>query len=311
MPETDSRTINPNMEMNMKKTIRGALTLGTMFLVADAVSALEAKMYAVTTWDAGCSGGTRSSWDDMVRAWYNETTNAGTSFFGWCISGHCGDAYTKAGSLVDGNVVNSYFADASRVAWGKDITHLDGADAVMIGLHGSDVNNGWSGSMRVNEAGDGDCSTRTAEMEIGDTDLEFLHLSSCQSMEDNQWSTWEKSMAGAHQVDGFHGLMWIGTGLIGDYEDFGDDAFGGAISDAWIDNHYYSNSFGTNNQDDQCPVAFAVGSSANDVLHRLSTERYNHVYSDPPKSGLTGSGTIWAATYIAGCDPQGEDTIGN
>lgn len=295
----------------MKKTIHGALTVGALLLSAGAASALEAKMYAVTTWNAGCSGATRSDWDDMVKAWYNNVTNSGTSIFGWCLFGHCGDAYTKDGSLINGNVVNSLFADASRVPWGNDYTHMDGADAVMIGLHGADVNNGWSGSMRVDEAGGGDCKIGTSEMEVGNHDLEFLHLSSCQSMEDNQWSTWEKSIGGAHQVDGFHGLMWIGSGLVDDYDDFGDDAFDGAVSDAWVDNMYYSNSFGTNNQDDQCPVAFAVGANAVDVINRLYTERYNHVYADPPKSGLTGSGTIWATTYIAGCDPQGEDTIGN
>lgn len=294
----------------MNKTIRGAFALGTVFLAAGVASALEAKMYAVTTWNAGCSGSTRSSWDDMVKAWYDDVTNTGTSFFGWCISGHCGDAYSKDGSLVNGNMVNGLFADASRVSWGNDVTHLDDGDAVMIGLHGADVGNGWSGSLRVDEAGSGDCKIRTPEMEIGDADLEFLHLSSCNSMDDNEWSTWEKSMAHAHQVDGFHGLMWIGSGLVGDYDDFGDDAFDGPISDSWLDNLYYSNAFGTNNQDDQCPVAFAVGSTGSDALNRLHSERYNHVFSDPPHSGTTGSGTIWAATYIAGCDPQGEDTIG-
>lgn len=295
----------------MKNRYLGAAALGAWLLAAEDAPALEAKMYAVTTWNAGCSGSTRNSWDDMVKAWYDDITNTGTSIFGWCISGHCSDAFTRDGSLVNGNLVNSLFADATRVAWGNDGTNLDDGDAVMIGVHGADVSNGWSGSMRVDEAGGGDCSTRTAEMEIGDTDLEFLHLSSCNSMDDNEWSTWEKSMGRAHQVDGFHGLMWIGSGLVSDYRDFGDDAFGGAISDSWLDNLYYSNAFGTNNQDDQCPVAFAVGANANDALNRLHNERYNHVFSDPPHSGTTGSGTIWAATYIAGCDPQGEDTIGN
>jgi hypothetical protein len=294
------------------ETIRHkALALGAMLLSAGAASALEAKSYTVTTWNAGCGGSTRSTWDDMTDAWYDEITNSGTSLFGWCISGHCSDAFTREGQMVDGNVINSAFADASRVSWGDDIDRLDDGDAVMIGLHGADVSNGWSGSVRVNEAGSGDCSIRTAEMEIGDTDLEFLHLSSCNSMDDNMWGNWEKSMARAHQVDGFHGLMWIGTSLVGDYEDFADDAFGGAISDSWLDNHYYSNAFGAGNADDQCPVAFAVGANGTDVLDRLHGERYDNVFSDPPHSTTTGAGTTWAATYISGCNPQGEDTTGN
>lgn len=295
----------------MKKTSRGALALSAILMSAGAVAALEAKMYAVTTWDGGCGGSTRNTWDDMVDAWYDDITNAGSSFLGWCISGHCNEAYTKEGSLINGNVVNSSFADLTRVSWGNDVTRLDDGDAVMIGVHGADVSNGWSGSMRVDEAGSGNCSAQTWEMEIGNTDLEFLHLSSCYSMDDNMWSTWEKSMGRAHQVDGFHGLMWIGTSLVNDYEDFSDDSFSGPISDAWLDNMYYSNSFGTNNVDDQCPVAFAVGSNGTDATNRLLNERYNYVYSDPPHSTTTGAGTIYAVTYISGCNPQGEDTIGN
>jgi hypothetical protein len=147
-------------------------------------------------------------------------------------------------------------------------------------------------------------------MEIGDSDLEFLHISSCFSMDDNMWANWERSMARAHQVDGFHGIMWIYGYLVDDYEDFASDAFDGAISDAWLDNMYYNNEFGDSNQHDQCPVAYVVGSNASDALNRLFTERYDNVFSDPPDSGEDGNNTIWAATYIGGCDPQGENTIG-
>lgn len=290
---------------------RRALALGALLFSAGSAAALEAKMYAVTTWDAGCGGSTRNSWDNMVKDWYDDITNTGFDLFGWCVSGHCGDAYSKAGSLIDGDVTNSRFADLSKVSFGNDHNRMDAGDAVMIGLHGADASSGWQGSMRVNESGSGDCNIHTNEMEIGDTDLEFLHLSSCQSMEDNQWSNWEKSMAGAHQVDGFHGLMWIGSSLVNDYGDFSDDGFGGPISDSWLDNMYYNNEFGDNGTDDQCPVAFAVGSNGTDALNRLHNERYDHVFSDPPNSGSTGSGTIWAATYITGCNPAGEDTIGN
>lgn len=297
------------------KPMKGrALALGALLLPmlsAGSAAALEAKMYAVTTWDAGCGGSTRDWWDDMAKAWYDDITNTGWDFLGWCMSGHCGDAFSKDGSLVNGNFVNSRFADATKVAWGDDITRLDDADAALIATHGADASSNWSGSMRVNEAGDGDCSLRTSEMEIGDTDLEFLHLSSCLSMDDNQWSNWEKSMGRAHQVDGFHGLMWIGSSLVGDYEDFSDDAFGGSISDSWLDNMYYDNEFGDNGTDDQCPVAFAVGSNGADATNRLHNERYDNVFSDPPHSGSTGSGTIWATTYISGCNPAGEDTINN
>jgi hypothetical protein len=65
----------------MKTRIRGAaLALGAVLLHTGAQAALEAKMYAVTTWNAGCSGSTRSSWDDMAEAWYNDISISGTDF---------------------------------------------------------------------------------------------------------------------------------------------------------------------------------------------------------------------------------------
>ncbi len=260
----------------------------------------EAKMYAISVWNAGCSGSTRNAWDDMVDDWYDEITNQGFSMFGWCWWGHCGDAYSRDGRAVNGTIRNSWFADASVVGWGNDTPRLDEGDAVMIATHGADSSGVWSGSMRINESGAGDCSLRRDEMDIGDSDLEFLHLSSCNSMDRNQWSNWWRAFDGAHQVDGFHGFMWIGNGLISNYGDFANDAFDGSISSAWLDNHYVPNISGS---DDQCPVAYAVGSSRNDVRNRLFNERYDNVYSDPNQVNW------WWVTYISGCDPSNETAL--
>ena len=269
-------------------------------LCAGAAQAQEAKVYSVTTWNAGCGGSTRDAWDDMADAWYDEITNSGFSIFGWCITGHCDDAYSRDGRLANGLIVNSKFADASEVAFGNDSAHLDEADAALVAWHGAESGNVYVGSMRVNEAGAGDCSLRRDEMELGDWDLEFLHISSCQSMDDNQWSTWWQAFGRAHQVDGFHGLMWIGSGLVGDYEDFADDAFDTTIADAWLDNMYRPDISGS---DDQCPVAYAVGANSADTWNRIGTERYNHVLSDPTSIGY------WGVVFIGGCDPAAETVI--
>lgn len=262
--------------------------------------AQEAKMYAVTVWDAGCGGATRNWWDNMADAWYNEITDDGWNFFGWCISGHCGDAYSKDGRQVNGNIVNSQFADIDEVAWGNDTLHLDEGDAVMVAWHGSESGNVYQGSMRVNEAGGGDCALRRDEMEIGDSDLEFLHLSSCQSMDDNQWSSWWRAYGRAHQVDGFHGWMWIGSGRVNDYRDFADDAFSDTIANSWLDNMYVPNISG---DDDQCPVAHAVGANSADMWNRIGTEQYDNVHSDPSSIGY------WGVTWITPCDPAAADEI--
>lgn len=261
---------------------------------------LEAKMYAISIWNAGCAGGQRDDWDNMVDAWYDEITNTGFSIFGWCIFGHCNEAFSRDGRAVNGSIANSWFADANVVTWGNDTPRLDEGDAVMIGTHGADSSGVWSGTMRVDEAGGGDCNLRRDEMQIGDSDLEFLHLSSCNSMDANQWASWWQAFSRAHQVDGFHGFMWIGSGLIGNYRNFASDAFDGSISDAWLDNHYVPDISGS---DDQCPVAYAVGANQRDAINRLTTERYNNVFADPASIGW------WQVTYIAGRDPANETAL--
>lgn len=288
-----------------KKRNRIALGFAALFGLGLAMPALEAvaqeaKMYAITRWDAGCSGSTRDYWDDMADAWYDEITDDGFSIFGWCISGHCGEAYSRDGHQVNGNIVNSQFADASVVSWGNDTPHMDDGDAVLGAWHGRESGNVYVGSMRVDEPGGGDCSLRRDEMQAGDSDLEFLHLSSCQSMDDNQWSNWWRAFGRLHQVDGFHGWMWIGYWRVDDYDDFAGDAFSTTIADAWLDDMYVSNISGS---DDQCPVAYAVGANSADTWNRIGTERYNNVHSDPTSIGY------WGVVYISGCDPANETVI--
>lgn len=281
-------------------SVAGIMLVVTTLLPIRAEARLEAKVYAITTWNGGCGGATRNWWDNMADAWYDEITDSGFSLGGWCLWGHCGDAYSRDGRQVNGNMVNSMFADQGVVSWGRDTTNLDEADAALVAWHGRESGNVYIGSMRVDEAGAGDCNLRRDEMRIGNSDLEFLHLSSCQSMDDNQWSTWWQAFNRMHQVDGFHGLMWIGSGLVNDYEDFADDAFDMTIADAWLDNMYVANVSGS---DDQCPVAYAVGANSADTWSRIGSERYNHVLSDPTVIGY------WGVVFIGGCDPAAETVI--
>jgi len=290
--------------MKTIKPLIAALAAAATLAAAPAEARMEAKMYAVTTWDAGCAGGARSWWDDMADAWYDEISDSGFSIFGACLWGHCSDYYSRSGSQVNGSMVNSRFADAAVVAWGNDNNHMETADAVLVAWHGSESGNVYQGSMRVDEAGGGNCTLRRDEMRVGNQDLEFLHLSSCQSMDDNQWSSWWQAMNRMHQVDGFHGLMWIGSGHVGDYQDFADDAFSSTIADAWLDNLYKSNFTTWNGKTvDQCPVAYAVGTNSADTWNRIGTERYNNVHSDPASIGY------WGVVFISGCNPANETTI--
>lgn len=138
-------------------------------------------------------------------------------------------------------------------------------------------------------------------MRIGDDNgLDFLHFSSCQSMNQDQWAAWPSAYGGAHQIDGFHGdailLDWQET----DYRNFAWDAFYMSIADAWIDNMYRPE-IGTDI--DQCPVAHAVGEDEDDALSRIESERYNNVMNDPDDPAY------WVAVYVAPCDPRNGDVL--
>lgn len=278
-------------------------------LVQTNALALEAKMFAITTWTSTCSGGTRSAWDDMCKAWYDEITDCGFSLFGWCLWGHCDECYSRDGSMVNGSISPALFADDTLVSWGLDKYYLDEADAAIICLHGGDSSGKWVGLTRYKSGSNGDCYIKAIdEMTVGDYDLEFLHLSSCHSMDDNMissaWQYFSRSGSSRilHQVDGFHGCMWIGSSFISDYEDFADDAFSMNIGLAWMENMYRENIKG---QYTQCPVAYAVGKNAEDCFDRLFNERYDNVYSDPTSIGY------YCYYYYPNCDPDCESAFGS
>jgi len=259
----------------------------------------EAKMFAITTWDDDCIGSSRSSWDDMVDAWYDKLTVLPSflSFLEW----------SPSGRQVDGDIVDGFFAD-STVAhpWGDDQNNTDDADAVMIAMHGANdsTDHRWYGTVRVDEPGTGDCEAYQGDMVFGDKDLEFLHLSSCNSMDyEDWWPEWTSSFDGLHQVDGFHGLMYIYSWLPTYYEDFALDARFMSMADAWIDNLYVKDISGT---DDQCPVARNVGSNSTDSFGRMDIEGYFIVGTDPPGLGFS---RYSRARFIPGCDPTAEDPL--
>lgn len=257
----------------------------------------EAKMYTVTNW-VDCSGAARPAWDDMTWRWYT-TLGDGPSYF-------------QDGSWTDGNLTANVLCDLSGDLTNcKDHVNIDDADAAMIGLHGADSGNHWSGSMRRMTAG-GDCTIDAPEGITGDQlflgfDLDILHLSSCQSMDDDNLPFAWRMMSNpgvpgkVRVVTGFHGFMWISTGYVDDYEDMAEDGHDVSIKAAWLDTMY--DYWVGPNDDDMCPVAYAIGSSLADCQSRLNSVRY----------GKEGSATPTVSNYcfsaIAGCDPAGETTF--
>lgn len=285
----------------------GSLAVIAVFAGGVRVVAEEAKevvVRAISKWDAGCDGGQRDSWDNMARAWYDEITDNWP--WPW---GHGSAAWAKDGFYHNGNIVDSDFTDADKVAWGNDLGNdrADDVDVMMVALHGGNANdNRWTGRVRVNEAGDGNCDTYQGSIVLGEagSDLEFLHLSSCFSMDqEDWWPAWSDTFKGLHQIHGFHGIMWISSARADDYEDFADDAFDIPLVEAWYDNLYDT---GIGDGDwDQCPVARGAGTSQNNLWSRMDHERYNNVYSDPTNPSWHG------VVYIRGCDPKDKPALPN
>lgn len=290
--------------------VAGAIQLSAQ----QALPPREARVFAVTTWDAdpSCSQVGMPEWEALSRAWYEEITDVGSTSAGVCVQGHCDEAYGKGPAQIDGPIANSDFADPDAVGlWGKDSAHLEKGAAVLVAWHGrrlvTSEGSVYAGAMRVDGSGApglaaatrDDCTLRSDEMRIGDDGLDFLHFSSCHSMDDRLWSAWTESYDGAHQIDGFHGYVFVNDWQEPDYEGFAFDAFYMSIAEAWLDNMYRPEVDGSGEDAvDQCPVAHAVGKDLPDAWNRISTERYDEVYEDPVGAD---SAVVF---YIEGCDPE-------
>jgi hypothetical protein len=285
----------------------------------------EAVVRVVSQWDLSCEASNRSSWDNMVRAWYDEITNPlplpwGHAPFNWLADGFYHNIWFEFYGQIPvlRYIVDSDFTDTAQVAWGKDNWNdrPDDVDACMVAFHGTNANTDgrWCGEVIVDEPGGGNCWTYQGHMEFGDVDLEFLHLSSCTSMSSDDWHPkWSSSFKGVHQIDGFHGIMYIYSDWPPKYRAFARDAFYMPIALAWLDNLYVyrciikSQDPITVQRKDQCPVARGVGVGANgqaDCWNRMYNESYINVLSDP--NNPTWHGVI----YINKCEAVNATPLG-
>lgn len=293
------------------RRIAGALALLLAFALPGTSDALEAQVYAigdfVPSGSGGCGGNDISHWPVMVDEWYDEMGSKG---------------HIKDGQFTNGSMTLRRFCDPDAIAQCRDYQFVDEADAAMIATHGWDNVDHWAGVMRWPWSGHCALDGVPSEMRVGDVDLEFIHLSSCNSADDDNLNGIRFAMVDpadspvngrrAHQWDGFHGIMWIGGSLDNDYEDFADDAHSTSMANSWVTNHWHNNSFDCEWFDpfnwfgtcqDQCPIAYSISSTSNGALTRLNWERYNYIYGDPP-------GNNWYAyMYMAGCNPVGETTF--
>ena len=262
-------------------------------------TAKEAQVIVITRWNSHCDASNRTPWDNMLRGWYNDITDTRSA-----PRGHGSAAWYEDAFWKNGNIGDSYFTDLSLAPWGRDHRNdrLDAADAAMIGLHGTHTTSGpprWIGEVRVDENGSANCWAFQGHMELGDTDLEFLHVSSCHGMCDFDGGVqlWNDTFKGLHQINGFYGITWISSTYTSRYTNFADDGFDVGLADAWVDNQY-SGGFWTGGHD-HCPVSMVCGNSTSNAVARAGGERYNNIYSDPTPP------YYFYYVSVSRCDPKG------
>jgi hypothetical protein len=260
---------------------------------------LEVRALAIDNFQSGQCGGGDRSWSAMIGNWY----------YIMPLFGH-----TLSGFKIDGDFNRGLLCDPDTgLAGCQDQNYADAADVVMIGLHGADTGTHWRGTLRKNGgAAVNDCqidapdAPGNGELFLGDVDAEFLHLSSCNSMDDgnmpNVWRMFQDPVDSPvngrrlHQATGFHGMMGIGDSYHADYALFAFSAQYGSIKDAWMDTMYHPEM-----ENVKCPVAYAVGTSKNNCFTRIDNESYKNVYSDPSAINY------YCYYFYDKCDPALED----
>jgi hypothetical protein len=239
---------------------------------------------AITTWDGGCSGGTRDYWDDMCMAWRNQM-----NFLGW-------DEWARNFDLVQGK----RYVDDSVKSWGIDDTDagLDWNDAGMMCLHGGWKAGFWKGTVHDPDPG-GSCKAAAVKMRVGGDSggwMRFLHLSSCNSVRHSQRTQWFDAAEGVHVITGFHGLMYIGYWYVGEYSTLAvDGMLVRGVGKAWLDDMHHVNHW-YNVYKTICPMSVGFGKTKQ-AARNAQDERYSTNWSDVTPNFMN---TRW----IAECDPD-------
>jgi hypothetical protein len=295
-------------QVNYGQLLARVVTAVGATTVLSSALALKVDMYAIGNWSGGnCAPGVtdndRGAWPGMAQAWYDKMGAMG---------------HSRTGQFVDGNTTAQRFCDPAISGSCKDFVYIDWPDAAIVAAHGYGGQDGWAALMRNSF---GTCNTKmggsNANMFVGDSNLKFLHASSCQSLNDNYFSGMRAAMKkagsaankGLHVMTGFHGDMWITSGFNGNYAQTSVDGHFGSVANAWVANHYKSNQFACAAYDplnlygtckDQCPTAMTVGASGGEALGRLFNERYNNSTAWGAPSG----NSYYAWMGYVGCEPQ-------
>jgi hypothetical protein len=201
------------------------------------------------------------------------------------------------------NVTVARYVDPSIASWGYDNAGngFDAGTAALLCTHGGYNDVGWWGLMqRVDQ---NECGLNVNQMKVGKLSggaTRYLHLSSCNSMRWDKINAWfGPAQGGVHLITGFHGIMYIGSGYVSEYQSMVNDSFSGSsIADSWVNNMHHDPIIGPT----ICPIAMAFGTSKDVALNRLYTEKYDAQTADT-------SNSYGVLMWISECDPNDGDPL--
>ncbi len=263
-------------------------------LVPGSARSRSAGMVSVTNWDSNCCASCANvpERNNMITRWYNNIKH----------SKHGAQAYDDYNIYrIDSTISQDLLTDTPEPGHNDD-EWIDGVNVAIVGMHGGEhPSHFWRGQPRITGVY-GECSVEATEMKVGDLYNNSLVLSSCHSACKEYfpyWSNWDVQFNGTHQIDGFHGVMWIDEDLRDNYAMLSDDGFDMPVKLSFIDNLYKADDWYVDGVSvDQCPIPVSAGASSSQAEFHRDNYDYYSWDSDP-----TGS-IFWARSGIVGCDPN-------
>lgn len=276
---------------------------------------------------AGCIAGSAAAWD--------ETHVYGIAEFG--DSGECGSSgmthkvHTKtAGKFADHfddlmasgdwddvdtrnnkSARGSYYTDSTKAAscscTADDVRGGYGADepdVFYVHTHGGHRHSDWSSSLSMGNSSY-DCTVRTTENMLWNSDTEIAVIKACQGGNYDVWQNggyrpdFTNSGSSFTMWNAFHGNSSCGSHVKSYVKRYARDSDWNGVGENWID-EAYDKDWGSNNDD--CPVSIVMGSNSSD---RETMFEYGG-WRDRKNTGSKTGSTIF---YVSGCDPSDGATL--
>ena len=201
------------------------------------------------------------------------------------LDGMVSRGHTSRFNWGNGNAWEQDFRDPAN--GGDDTNWIDSVDFAHFSSHGStsssNIFEGYFGSEMTS------CTWRSDKARFGNTQLEYLCLDTCNSLELTRdiIAVWQNAFDGLRMVLAFTDLVsdswWTG----GRGYNFGRRAGnGGRLTDAWLDECY---SFWA----DDNPVTMAAGRSQADAINRRDNERLGSGFGDIPRGEVRWFAWRW------------------